>query len=163
MWPSFQCTALLVLLPLAIATSSSSLLVSSAGQREIIPGWHLQSERHVSSDVVKLSSPGADISSWYRVSSRGTVMAGLVENNVYNETYLFFSENFKTIPDTEFRNVSWLYREQFNLQPGKGQHFTLHTHGLTSKGDIYMNSHKVASKDVQAGSYGGHEYDVTKY
>ncbi|KAM5486502.1 putative exo-1,4-beta-D-glucosaminidase [Microsporum audouinii] len=166
MRPIFRFVAILAL-SLAPATSalspSSSPLVSKAGQSEIIPGWYLQSERHVPRDISKLSLPGADVSSWYRVSSRGTVMAGLIENKVYEESHLFFSENFKSLPDADFRDVSWLYREQFNLRPGRGQYFTLHTHGITSKGDIYLNGHRVASKDVQAGSYGGHRYDVTAY
>ncbi|KAF3484434.1 exo-beta-D-glucosaminidase [Arthroderma uncinatum] len=162
MWPIFFYVAALLVVSHTAASPASSL-VSSAGQCEIIPGWHLQSERRLSGDMSSLSLPGVDVSSWYRVGSRGTVMAGLVENNVYNETTLFFSDNFKTVPDSEFRDVSWIYREQFKLQPRGGEHFTLQTHGITSKGDIYMNGYRVASKDVQAGSYGGHEYDVTEY
>ncbi|KAG5208097.1 Exo-beta-D-glucosaminidase [Trichophyton interdigitale] len=165
MWSVFQLAAIsaLLLTPGASALSPLRPLVSTAGQHEVIPGWYLQSERHVSSNIFSLSFPGADVSSWYRMGPRGTVMAGLLENGVYNETHLFFSDNFKSLPDADFRDVSWLYREEFTLQPGSGQHFTLHTHGISSKGDIYLNGHRVASKDVQAGSYAGYQYDVTKY
>ncbi|EFQ96883.1 exo-beta-D-glucosaminidase [Nannizzia gypsea CBS 118893] len=156
-------TSALLLASAVSALSISQPLVSAAGQHGIIPGWHLQSERHVSSNLSFLSSPGADVSSWYRVGSRGTVMAGLLENNVYNESHLFFSDNFKSLPDADFRDVAWLYREQFTLQPMSGQYFTLHTHGISSKGDIYLNGQLIASKDVQAGSYAGHQYDVTRH
>lgn len=165
MWFVFQLAAIsaLLLTPGVSALSPLRSLVSAAGQHEVIPGWYLQSERHVSSGIFSLSLTGADVSSWYRMGSRGTVMAGLLEHGVYNETHLFFSDNFKSLPDADFRDVAWLYREEFTLQPGSGQHFTLHTHGISSKGDIYLNGHRVASKDVQTGSYAGHQYDVTKF
>ncbi|KAG8160920.1 hypothetical protein KVR01_009184 [Diaporthe batatas] len=55
----------------------------------------------------------------------------------------------------------WLYRQEFNLDPGHGKHFFLETNGITSKADIYLNRRQIASKDIQSGSYGGHVYDIT--
>lgn len=124
----------------------------------------MQSERHVSGDLKELSLPGGDVSSWYRVSSHGSVMAGLLENGVYDDNTLFFSDNLKTMIDpTDFKDVSWLYREEFEMKPRRGQHYSIHTHGITSRADILVNGKLVASKDVQIGSYGGRKYDITKH
>lgn len=49
-------------------------IVSAPGSTVSIAGWHMQSTSHASSDVVALSRPGADASSWYRVGSHGTIM-----------------------------------------------------------------------------------------
>lgn len=90
-------------------------------------------------------------------------MAGLIENGVYNDTVLFFSDNLGETTDsdkTKF-DVPWLYREEFDLDPGQGSHFFLQTHGITSRADIYMNGALIVSSDTQAGSYGGQRYEVT--
>ncbi|PGH08486.1 hypothetical protein AJ79_05975 [Helicocarpus griseus UAMH5409] len=140
-------------------------LVSSPGDRAIIPGWHLQSTEHIPSDVSSLSLPGVEVSSWYRIGPFATVMAGLVENGVYDDTELFFSDNLNdtTNADKAKFDVPWLYREEFELDPGKGSHYFLQTHGVTSRADIYINGALLASKDFQVGSYGGRNYDITKH
>ena len=77
-------------LPLALAavavfssTFSAALLlqdkqdvpfVSSAGSISTIKGWYMQSTAHTSENMTMLSLPGANVSSWYRVGSHGTVM-----------------------------------------------------------------------------------------
>ncbi|KAJ5771424.1 uncharacterized protein N7511_003475 [Penicillium nucicola] len=88
----------------SVANVACKPLVASAGDVAVIPGWHLQSALKVSSDLPALSSPAADSSSWYRVSSHATVMAGLLENGVYNETTLFYSENMKSVRDILFES-----------------------------------------------------------
>jgi exo-1,4-beta-D-glucosaminidase len=111
-----------LLIPVAISGSAnaanvvSDLLVASAGDVAAIPGWYLQSALKVPEDLSALSSPGADSSSWYRVSARGTVMAGLLENGVYNETEMFYSDNMESMSDTSFESP-WIYREVFKMSP----------------------------------------------
>src|SRR5947207_3908225 len=107
--------------------SSSSALVSVAGDQAIIPGWYMQSTQHVSESISTLSRAGADVSTWYRVSPRGTIMAGLLENSVYNDSELFFSNNLDTEVDYSTFNVPWLYREEFLLSPEPGQHYFMQT------------------------------------
>ncbi|KAI9760173.1 MAG: hypothetical protein M1840_002590 [Geoglossum simile] len=143
--------------------SGPSALVSVAGDRAVIPGWHMQSTQHLSDSAVTLSRPGADVSTWYRVSPRGTVMAGLLENRVYSDSDLFFSDNLDTKVDYSAFNVPWLYREEFVLNPKSGQHYFVHTNGITSRADVYMNGVLIASKDVQVGSYGGQKYEITQH
>ncbi|KAJ5101236.1 hypothetical protein NUU61_003458 [Penicillium alfredii] len=82
---------LVALVGACTAITSPSLLVASPGETAVLPGWKLRPAT-TSDDVHQLSQPGADVSSWYRMSARGTVMAGLIENGVY-ETELFYSNN----------------------------------------------------------------------
>ncbi|KAJ5467889.1 hypothetical protein N7475_005641 [Penicillium sp. IBT 31633x] len=143
------------------ASTASDALVASAGDIAAIPGWHLKSATQVPDRLDELSTPGVDVSSWYRVSARGTVIAGLIENGVYNETEVFYSDNMESIADPSIFDQPWLYREEFALSPTDGQYFTLSTHGITSKADIYLNGVLIASSDQQQGSYSGHQYNLT--
>ncbi|KAJ5241801.1 Exo-beta-D-glucosaminidase [Penicillium citrinum] len=144
-----------------LAAAKGEPLVSKAGDRAIIPGWHLQSATRVKDDMSELSLPGFNTTHWYRVESRGTVMAGLIENGIYNDTHLFFSDNMGNIGDKEIFRAPWLYREEFTMNPLDGQYFNLITHGITSKADIYVNGERIASKEEQQGSFGGHTYNLT--
>ncbi|EKV06673.1 Glycosyl hydrolase, putative [Penicillium digitatum] len=138
-------------------------LVASAGDIAVIPGWYLQSSTKVSGGMDILSRPGKDVSSWHRVGARGTVMAGLIENGVYSETDLFYSDNMESVADPSTFDLPWIYREEFILKPSTAQYYTLKTHGITSKADIYLNGVLIASSDQQQGTYGGHQYNLTEY
>ncbi|EAW09102.1 putative glycosyl hydrolase [Aspergillus clavatus NRRL 1] len=155
----------IVAISAVLLTARAQNIVNSPGDTAIIPGWSMQSSLRAPPNLSSLSLPGEDVdlSSWYRVSSRATVMAGLVENGVYNDTTLFYSDNMETsIVDRAAFDAPWLYREEFTVgKPGKGEHLFLKTHGITSKADIYLNGALVAPAAVQQGSYGGHTYDIT--
>ncbi|KAA8642559.1 putative glycosyl hydrolase [Aspergillus tanneri] len=149
--------ASLALLPGTLA------LVGSPGDTAVIPGWHLQSSLHAPNNLSQLSLPNADVSKWYRIGSRATVFAGLLENSVHNDSHLWYSNNMESVDQTIFRSP-WLYREEMTIQsPPKGQHVFLVTHGIGSKADIFFNGVQVASNKFQQGSYGGHRYDITSH
>ncbi|EPS26344.1 putative exo-beta-glucosaminidase [Penicillium oxalicum 114-2] len=145
------------------AGHSSAPLVSAAGDIVDVPGWHIQSSLDASKDIPQLSQPGVDVSKWHRIGSRGTVMAGLIEAGVYNDEQLFYSNNLDKLASNQTFRSPWLYREEFTLQPDEQQYFTLHTHGITSKADIYLNGELIVGSDTQQGSYGGRRYNVTKH
>jgi exo-1,4-beta-D-glucosaminidase len=153
--------ATLVLGALAPLGANGADIVSSSGQTGTIPGWSIQSVLHASDNFTALAQPGADVSGWYRVGSRKTVMAGLIEAGVYNDTDLWFSDNLNHIVDRSVFGTPWLYREEFTLHPKPGQHYFVVTHGITSKADIWVNGKKIADKSYQVGAYGGHKYEVT--
>ncbi|KAF7518278.1 hypothetical protein PCG10_000518 [Penicillium crustosum] len=157
------CITLAISAGACVAATDSKPLVASAGDIATIPGWYLQSSTKVSGGMDVLSAPGKDVSSWYRVGARGTVMAGLIENGVYNETDLFYSDNMESAADPSMFDAPWLYREEFTLNPSTGQYFTLKTHGITSKADVYLNGVLIASSDQQQGTYGGHQYNMTEH
>lgn len=157
-------SALSVVLPgLHAAIITSQPLVSSPGDTAIIPGWSLQSATRITADISGLSQSGADVSTWYRMGSRGTVMAGLIESGVYDDASLFFSENMKQLTGQPTFYAPWLYREEFTLSPTDGHFFTLKTHGISSKADIYVNGALIASSEQQAGAYGGLSYNLTDH
>ncbi|KAJ5715543.1 Glycoside hydrolase family 2 immunoglobulin-like beta-sandwich [Penicillium malachiteum] len=136
-------------------------LVSAAGEGAVIPGWNLQSATLIEDDMSKLSQPDANITSWHRVGPRDTVMGGLLHNGVYDDKALFYSNNMEKLADQSIFQAPWIYREEFIMNPSDGQYFTLKTHGITSKADIYLNGVQIASNEQQQGSYGGHKYDLT--
>jgi exo-1,4-beta-D-glucosaminidase len=127
--------------------------------------WRMQSSLALS-DVAVWTVPGLDDSNWYHIDTRATVMAGLLENGVFDETTLFYSNNMESkIGDTAKFEAPWLYRFEFWLKNkiSKDEHYFLRTHGVTSKADIYVNGALVAPSSIQQGSYGGHTYDITRY
>ncbi|OBT63036.1 hypothetical protein VE03_08142 [Pseudogymnoascus sp. 23342-1-I1] len=138
-------------------------IVKTAGDAAAIKGWYMQSTAKTSSGMLAVSQPGFDVSSWYRVGSRGTVMAGLLENNVYSDKDLFFSENLKTRVDHSQFDVPWLYREELTFDPTANQRYFLETHGISSKADLYLNGKQLASKETLTGAYGGEKFDITQY
>lgn len=151
------------LTPVSLAKKANNGIVSSPGDTAIVPGWRLQSTAHAPKDLKALSQPGADVSKWYRIGSRGTLMAGLLENGVYNASELFYSDNLEHKVDRSVFDSPWLYREEFTVPSiAPGNHVFLKTHGINSKADIYLNGELVAPSSVQAGAYGGHAYDVTR-
>ncbi|KAK3485247.1 glycoside hydrolase superfamily [Neurospora hispaniola] len=151
------------ILGIAITTTadSSSALVSTPGQIAPVPAWDLQSSTKAASDLEALSRPGIDTSGWLHVNtSKCTLMGCLLEAGIYNDTELFYSDNLRRVDSKQFE-VPWLYRQEFGLDPGAGKYFHLLTHGITSRADVYLNGKQVADKETQAGSYGGHTYDIT--
>ncbi|KAJ5301265.1 hypothetical protein N7508_006128 [Penicillium antarcticum] len=68
----------------------------------------------------------------------------------------------ESVSDISFRSP-WIYREVFSMSPSNGQYFTLKTHGITPKADIYLNGILIATSDQQQGSYGGLQYSLTNY
>lgn len=151
----------LVVASVHAATDNQKSLVSFPGDTAFIPEWSLQSANRVAGDITGLSKSGVNVSSWYRMSSRGTVMAGLLANGVYDEASLFFSQNMKSLADDPVFQASWLYRAEFVAKPGEGHYFALKTHGVTPEADIYVNGVLIASHNEQRGSYGGRVYNLT--
>lgn len=88
-------------------------------------------------------------------------MGCLLHAGVYHDSELFYSDNLQSFNSSPFA-VPWLYRSEFVLSSAPGQHYFLQTHGIGSKADILLNGLVVATKDIQAGSYGGHTFEITQ-
>ncbi|KAJ4293398.1 hypothetical protein N0V90_008681 [Kalmusia sp. IMI 367209] len=141
----------------------NAALISAPGQAAIIPTWKVQSSSKIGNDATKLSAPGVDVSGWYTIGSKATLMSTLLENNVFNDTDLFYSTNLETVKYAQFQ-VPWFYRAEFELAGSKkeeGKYFQLKTHGISSRADIYLNGVLIADKNTQAGAYAGLTYDIT--
>jgi exo-1,4-beta-D-glucosaminidase len=89
--------------------------------------------------------------------------AGLLENNVYNDKTLFYSNNLETAVNQSEFTVPWLYREEVAITPQPDQYYFLETNGISSKADLYLNGVQIASKKTLKGAYGGLKFDITKY
>jgi exo-1,4-beta-D-glucosaminidase len=148
------------------ATDSDSCAVPSLPTPDkslLISKWDIQSTAKLGKDLAALSRPGVNTSAWHSVNaSRCTLMGCLLQAGVYNETQLFFSDNLNHVDNGQFL-VPWLYRNEFALSPAPGQHYFLQNNGITSKADLFFNGQQIATKAVQAGAYGGHTYEITKY
>lgn len=161
----FKLSALSVILAcVRAATPNQQPLVSLPGDTAILSVWSLQSETKLpDADLIGLSEPGVDVSSWYRVGGRHTVMTALIENGVYNESALFYSENMKALQSDGIFASPFIYQEEFLLQPGDSHYFTVEAHGITSKADMYVSGVLIASSYRRTGSYGGHAYNLTGF
>jgi exo-1,4-beta-D-glucosaminidase len=146
---------------IAMSGAPGEPLVSKPGDVAAIPTWDLQSSSDVQGDIAEIAQPGADTSDWYQVPvSKCTLMACLIEAGVYNDEELWYSDNLNKVNWGQFR-VPFLYRHEFALETGKGRHFILQTHGITSRADIYLNGEMVVDESVQAGSFSGQNYDIS--
>ncbi|RAR04093.1 glycoside hydrolase family 2 protein [Stemphylium lycopersici] len=127
-----------------------------------IDSWKVTSSTGDDHIVTRLSVPGIDTSPWYTIGSKGTLMATLIENDVYNEHDLFYSTNLKDVDTTQFR-APWYYRTESVIgnESTSDHYYTLKTHGISSGADIWLNGKLVADRKTQAGAYTGLEYDIS--
>ncbi|KAF2685107.1 glycoside hydrolase family 2 protein [Lentithecium fluviatile CBS 122367] len=161
MAPSFSVTlASLLLLTTTLFSTTTIALAPARGQLATIPSWKVQSSAKVGNDAAKLSSQNVDTSGWYTIGSKATLMSTLLENKVYTESDLFYSNNFEKVDYAPYQ-VPWFYRAEIKLKSTAGSHFQLKTHGISSRADLYLNGELIAEKNVQAGAYGGLTYDIT--
>ncbi|KAL4950524.1 glycoside hydrolase superfamily [Aspergillus filifer] len=138
------------------------MALENPGDRMVVPGWHIVSSREVQATVVELSQPFADVTNWHRIGPRATVLGGLVQANVYDESDLFRSNHLSNLPRSLFKNT-WLYREEVLLPSlAADQHIFLIVHGISSKADIAINGSIIVCSHAQKGSYAGRSYDITR-
>ncbi|KAJ4373679.1 hypothetical protein N0V86_007822 [Didymella sp. IMI 355093] len=149
-WPTrlLMATASFINLPVTAAFDISTTTIAS---------WKVASTKDVGINTAKLSAPNLNTSSWYTIGSRGTLMATLIENGVYNETSLFFSDNLQNIDIADFR-VPWFYRTEFEAQLDNGTFTQLVTNGISSRADFFLNKRYLGGT---IGAYAGSEIDIT--
>ncbi|XRD90845.1 glycoside hydrolase family 2 [Dyella nitratireducens] len=151
----------------ADATYTSTQIHSGAGATTAITHWQIQSTDKAQQGGAEISTAGFSTDGWYPVSSRATVMAGLLDNGVYKDD-VFYSDNLQAVqvPDASgnlFVNP-WWYRTEFTLAEGaRGLHTLLRTNGMIASADVWVNGHLVADHANVAGAYPVHEFDVTQW
>ncbi|KAI1548095.1 LacZ Beta-galactosidase beta-glucuronidase [Pyrenophora tritici-repentis] len=144
-------------------TTVALLAQGSIALTSPVPSWKVVSSSKIHGNATELSISGIDTSSWYTIGSKGTLMATLIENNVYNENDLFYSTNLQDVNTAQFR-VPWYYRSEgiLSKEDTANHYYTLKTNGISSRADIWLNGKLVADKNTQAGAYTGLEYDITE-
>lgn len=145
---------------------------------QLVQGWEIQSS-------VKVNQPGAIISTgdfkpdnWYKTSVPATVLAALVDNNVYPDPY--FGMNLRSIPGTDYPldsnfanlsmsrdspfNVPWWYRTQF-LLPSEynNKAIQLHFKGINYRANIWLNGKLIADTSDVVGAFRIYEYNINDY
>ncbi len=156
---------------LSILFTLQAFVVSA--QPGVIPAdaWYMQSSAKIAEAGAALSVPGVSVDGWYGITVPKTVLAGLVDNGVYEDPY--YGLNLKSIPgfqegawliqkeDSPFRDP-WWYRVEFDM-PSKqeGRVFTLHFEGINYEANIWLNGKKVAGNDTIIGMFRRFEFPVT--
>ena len=119
------------------ATLPQPVMVSS--------GWQLQ-------DVSKVTEPGAQVSSaafdshgWYAAMVPGTVLASLVNDQVYPEPLYGENDRPETIPES-LAHTSYWYRTVVHVPRSyKNRHVWLNFDGINFSADVWVNGTQVGS------------------
>jgi exo-1,4-beta-D-glucosaminidase len=134
------------------------------GSATTIAHWQIQSSAKAQQSGAEVSSAGYSTHEWYPVSGRATVMAGLLENNKYEN--VFYSDNLRAVAEPDSSGnlfvIPWWYRTEFTLVKGARETRTLlRINGIIASADVWLNGHPVAEQAAVAGAYPVHEFDVT--
>ncbi|GKZ55296.1 hypothetical protein AnigIFM49718_011659 [Aspergillus niger] len=149
---------LLSSLLLTTTTTTTTTLIPSPGDRTTISTWHIQptnTNTNTTPNPLNLTT----------TTSHSTIFAALLlpqnqPNPIlpYNESTLFHSTTLSIIPTTPFQSP-WLYTTSLTLSlPLSHEQILLTTHGISSRGDIFINGHQIASI---SGAYNGQKYDIS--
>src|SRR3954468_25097350 len=160
----WACTLLAAICGIAVPASGRTppsrvaIVADAPGSVSALAGYRIQSSAKVTDSGAAVSTPGYAASGWYPVGPRSTVLAGLLENNVYSDP--FFSTNMQSIPTADF-DVPWWYRSDFTLGSETGLRTFLDFSGVMSSADVWVNGSQGATAAQVAGAYTRHERDVT--
>lgn len=121
--------------------------------------WRMQSSARVNQEGKVISTPNFQPNGWYTVSIPATVIAGLLQNGVYEDT--FFGRNLASINHDDFA-VPWWYRKEFILPAGEtGRKIWLNFQGLNYRANIWLNGVQIARADEVVGPFRQYEFDIT--
>jgi exo-1,4-beta-D-glucosaminidase len=141
-------------------------IAGEAGSATPIAHWQIQSSAKAQQGGAEVSSAGFSTEGWYPVSGRATVMAGLLENGVYEN--VFYSDNLRAVEEPDSSGslflIPWWYRTEFTLDEGAPSARTLlRINGMVAAAEVWLNGHAVADQSTVAGAYPVHELDVTRW
>ena len=135
--------------------------------------WAIQSSEEVKEEGKIISTPKYNPEGWYPTSIPSTVLAALVENEVYPDPY--YGTNIESIPgytsgrrgdmpeDSPFR-VPWWYRTEFKLPSDyKGKNIWLHFHSINYKANVWLNGNLIADTSTVEGAYRLFDFDIGDY
>ncbi|NID16824.1 glycoside hydrolase family 2 [Luteibacter yeojuensis] len=155
--------------PVAMArtTYADTRVAAEAGTVSPIGHWQIQDIAKAQEDGAAISASGFATKDWYPVTGRATVMAGLLENDVFKFD-VFHSDNLRAVqvPDASGNLfvTPWWYRAGFTLAKAAGtRHTLLRTRGIIASADLWVNGQKVADHADLAGAYPVHDIDVTHW
>lgn len=121
--------------------------------------WNIRSAADMHVSGKDISSPGIDLSQWVPATVPGTVLAVLVQNNIYQDIY--YAKNFEQIPREPFE-TAWWYRKEFQI-PNLTEHTELIFEGINYRVNIWLNGAKIADADTTEGCFRIFNMDVTQW
>lgn len=159
------------LLPILCLFALSTL--ADAQRIDLRDNWTLQSAAKLDSPPEQLSVPGFDPNTWYPITVPTTVLAALVQNNVYPDP--FYGDNLTKIPgyrpspwlvmpsDSPFY-PAWWYRTEFDVPANiGGKVLRLHLDGINYKANVWLNGRKIAGDDHVYGMFRRFEFPINDY
>ena len=121
--------------------------------------WLLCSSDKLNEGGEILSAQNLQPNNWYRTRVPSTVLASLVENEVYKDPY--FGKNLNKIPAEQFK-VSWWYRTEFNISTNEiNDNILLVLNGINYKANIWLNGQLVADSKEIFGAFRIFELNIT--
>ncbi len=145
--------------------------------RTLADNWLMQASAGLTVHGETLSTHRYDPSGWMPATVPGSVMAGLVANGRHPDPYIglnmrdlpgyklgkttHFSHHY--MPDGSPFRRTWWYRTDFDLPADHaGRHSWLRFKGINYRADIWLNGRRIADAGQIAGTYRGHDLDVTR-
>ena len=159
---------------LALALAGAAwLLALEPDVVRLSAGWQIQSSAKVTQAGETISRVGFDAAGWHPATVPTTVLAALVENQVYPGPY--FGLNLKRIPGyregrwlvmpqgSPFRDP-WWYRTEFALPASyRGKHLTLHLDGINYQANLWLNGRRIADSRTVIGMFRRFEFPINEY
>ena len=139
--------------------------------------WTLQSACKATETGDAISAQQYSTTGWLKTSVPSTVLAAQVKAGVFPDPY--FGDNLRKIPGTtypvgkNFANLpmdanspyacAWWYRKEFAapVLSAKSNRLWLHFGGINYRGEVWINSHKIADSSAIAGAYRNYDFDIT--
>jgi exo-1,4-beta-D-glucosaminidase len=139
--------------------------------------WKIQPSTQVQGDGKAISTVGFRTENWYPATVPSTVIAALVEDQVFPDPYYGLnlrslpgatnpigSEDFMLRPmppESPFRS-SWWYRTEFRIPPDfQDKILWLNFSGVNYRSNVWLNGRQIADAAEMAGTWRAFEFDVT--
>jgi len=121
-------------------------------------GWYLRSSADAGVDGVAISQPGFSTAGWTAVTLPSTPLAALVKSGEIRDPY--HGRNLEAIPTARF-SAPWWYRTEITVEEPLAAASRLVFHGINYSAEVWLNGHRVASRDELTGAFRRFELDVT--
>ena len=130
----------------------------SPNLKELRSDWKMAPANQVSGDEAQVSQMGFDDSKWYSINRMpATILQILQDNGAYEDLYW----GMKLAQPGDLWKQNWWYRTKFTAPAGQSA-YSLIFKGINYRADIWLNGHRVATRDQVVGMYSRFEFDVSE-
>lgn len=149
-----------VIIPILSLSGCSNVTEKQHDDFAVSDGWRIQSSSVVTQSGEELSS-GQISGEWFDAKVPSTVLGTLTEHGLYEDA--FIGTNYgKTINRDDF-SCPWWYVNRFSVPKLKpGQRVTLDFEGISYSAEVWLNGHRLASRDEMTGPFRQFSFDITE-